>query len=274
MQLEVFRGQDMRSVVAWVQRSLGSDAMIIRTNVLKRPDGDIYEVVAAPPQELDEYRRELVVGPVSEQIATRPTTAPYRIALVGPPGAGKTTAAMKLVLHPRGVGTKKVGMITLDTYRVGAIDEAQTYAEIAGIPLEVVYHAREVEAALERLAHLDVVVIDTPGRVATEAGWKGALKTLGADEVHLVLPASLQLAVARSFRERLRDVGVTHALFTKLDEVPGDVGLAALSDALQLPVRWVGDGFEVPGELAPAGNRIVRSLGKRHHSASSHRRVG
>jgi flagellar biosynthesis protein FlhF len=56
---------------------------------------------------------------------------------------------------------------------------------------------------------------------------------------------------------------VTHALITKVDEIPADVGLATMADALELPVRWVGDGYEVPGRLAPAASRIVRSLGKR-----------
>jgi flagellar biosynthesis protein FlhF len=171
MQLEMFRGQELRSVVAWVHRSLGADAMIIRTNVLKRPDGDVYEVVAARPQELEEYNRTLSEGPVSIRIAERRGTRPYVIALVGPPGAGKTTATVKLALHPRGVGGRKVGLMTLDTYRVGGVEELQTYAEIAGLPLEVVYHAREVEAALERLAHLEAVIVDTPGRSTNGSGW-------------------------------------------------------------------------------------------------------
>jgi flagellar biosynthesis protein FlhF len=261
MQLETFRGQELRSVIAWVHRSLGEDALVVRTNVLKRPEGDVYEVVAARPQDMDAYRRTLTEGPISTRIAERKSARPYVVALVGPPGAGKTTAAMKVALHPRGIGGKRVGLVTLDTYRVGAVEEMQTYAEIAGLPLEVVYHAREVEAALERMAGLDVVVVDTPGRATTESAWVHALRALQPDEVHLVLPAGLRLDVARGLRDRLASIGPTHALLTKLDELPGDAGLASTVDALELPVRWLGEGYEVPGRLAPATSRIVRSLG-------------
>lgn len=263
MQLETFRGRELRSVVSWITQSMGDDAMIVDTNLIHRPEGDYYEVLVAPPEDLAEYRRKLSGGPILERIATRKGAGPYVVALVGPPGAGKTTAAMKIALHPNGVGSRKVGLLTLDTYRVGAVDEMQTYAEIAGLPLEVVYHVREVEAAMERLQHLDAVVIDTPGRARTDSGWGQALRKLAADEVHLVLPASLRDDVAGEFKNRLSATGITHALFTKLDEVPGDVGLAALAGTLELPVRWIGDGYEVPGKLSSAGSRIVRSLGKR-----------
>lgn len=262
MQLETFRGPDLRTVIAGIQEALGADAMIVRTNVIKRPEGDVFEVLAAPPERLAEYRDSLAVGPVSQRMAERPAVRPYVIALVGPPGAGKTTAAMKLALHPRGVGGRRVGLITLDTYRVGAVEEAQAYAEVAGLPLEVVYHLREVPAAMARLSSAEVVIVDTPGRNADGAGWFHALKRLEADEVHLVVPASLRSDLAAEAKRRMEPVGITHALFTKLDEVPGDVGLTDIANALGLPIRWVGDGYEVPGRLSPAGTRLVRALGK------------
>ena len=263
MQLETFRGPDLRSVMAWVHRSLGDDAMIVRTNVLKRDSGPIYEVFASTPEKLKEYRRDLSQGPVAPHVQALRGTRPYVIALVGPPGAGKTTATMKMALHPRGVGTGRVGLITLDTYRVGAVEEFQTYAEIAALRSEVLYHAREAEAALQRLADHEVVLVDTPGRTADGTGWVETLEALKPDEVHLVLPAGLRKEVAVSLHRRLHRVGVTHALFTKLDEVPGDAGLAELAETVGLPTRWIGDGYEVPGELALATSRIFRSLGSR-----------
>lgn len=263
MQLETFRGPDLRSVMAWVHRSLGDEAMIVRTNVLKRPTGPIYEVYASTPEVLKEYRRDLSQGPVAPCVQELGGTRPYVIAVVGPPGAGKTTATMKMALHPRGIACGRVGLVTLDTYRVGAVEEFQTYAEISGLRSEVLYHPREAAAALERLAGHDVILIDTPGRAADGTGWVETLKELAPDEVHLVLPAGLRKEVAVSLQRGLRGVGITHALFTKLDEVPGDAGLADLAESIGLPTRWVGDGYEVPGELALATSRIFRSLGSR-----------
>jgi flagellar biosynthesis protein FlhF len=66
------------------------------------------------------------------------------LALVGPTGAGKTTTLAKLAAHAEAFGGWKVGAITIDTYRVGALEQLQLYAEVAGFPVEVVYDAREV----------------------------------------------------------------------------------------------------------------------------------
>ena len=266
MQLEVFRGRDMRSLMAWVERSLGDEALIVRTNVLPRPDGDVYEVLVAPPAELAAYR-EKVAGPHLAERMTGPRDGgPLVIAVVGPPGAGKTTAAMKLALHPYGIGETKIGLLTLDTHRVGAVDEMQTYSEVAGLPLEVVYHPREVAGALERLGHVDAIVVDTPGRDPEGSAWGQALRALQPDEVHLVVPATVRRPIARSYRADFRATEPTHALFTKLDQLPGDVGLSDLAEAVDMPVRWVSDGYEVPGVLASGSGRIVRSLGKRSPS--------
>lgn len=265
MQLETFQGRDLQAVIGQVRRTLGKDAMIVRTRVHTTDTGRTIEVVAADPEKVEALRRRLDGGLAAARRAkTRKRIGPYVVALVGPPGAGKTTTAVKLALHPRGVADKKVGLVTLDTHRVGGIEELQTYAELADLPLEVVYHKREVAGALERLRHVDVVVVDTPGRLPAdpvESGWGAALAGMDPDEIHLVMPAGIRLDVARGLRDRFAGVGPTHALYSKLDEVPEDRGLAELAEALALPTRWVTDGHDVPGALAPAGPRILEALG-------------
>lgn len=265
MQLETFRGRDLPTVMGLVRRSLGKEAMIVRTQVADGPKGRVVEIVAADANAVEELRRKLDGGRAAAQRAKgRRRIGPYVVALVGPPGAGKTTTAVKLALHPRGLGSKKVGLITLDTHRVGAIEELQTYAELADLPLEVVYHKREVAAALHRLRSCQVVVVDTPGRLPAdpeESGWGSALAEMDADEVHLVLPAGLRLDVARTQKDRFGGAGVTHVLYSKVDELPQERGLAELAEAVGLPARWLADGHDIPGTLSPAGPRILRALG-------------
>ena len=91
--------------------------------------------------------------------------------------------------------------------------------------------------------------------------WNASLAALAPREVHLVLPASLRPDLASSVRGELRDAGVTHALLSKLDEVPYEHGVAELAARVALPVRWVTDGQDVPADLHAGWPRIVQSLG-------------
>src|SRR5690606_14543394 len=126
------------------------------------------------------------------------------------------------------------------------IEQLAIVADLAGLPLEVAYAAGEVEGAINRLApSCDVILIDTPGRSpraeALNSEWGALLDEASADEVHLVLPATLRgdiaEAVVRSFATR----GTSHLLLTKIDEVPGETGVADLAGAVGLPTRWITD---------------------------------
>ena len=86
---------------------------------------------------------------------------PRTIALVGPTGVGKTTTIAKLAANFKLKYHKNVGLITLDTYRIAAVDQLRTYAHIIGLPLHVAASAEELTAALRQCAGCDVVLIDT-----------------------------------------------------------------------------------------------------------------
>jgi flagellar biosynthesis protein FlhF len=268
MQLDVFRGRDLRDVMDKVKRTLGEDAMIVRTEVKQLAYGKGVEIIASSAAEVEAFRNSLgaAAQPPREQASKGAHIGPYLIALVGPAGSGKTSTAIKMALSNHGLGDRKVGLLTLDTYRVGALAELQTYAEITGLPLEVVYARRELSDAAVRLRECDAIIIDTPGRgpeaMQARAPWHDLLHELRPDEVHLVVPAGVRLDVATHLSSAFMPLGVTHLLPTKLDEVPGDRGLAELAEAARLPVRWVTDGQDIPGNIRPAGPRIFSSLGQ------------
>jgi flagellar biosynthesis protein FlhF len=242
--------------------------MIIRTEVKELAFGRGVEIVASSEDAVDAFCENL--GGTRTGLGDPATgdsrIGPYIIALVGPGGGGKTSTAVKLALSSQGLGGRKVGFLTLDTYRVGAVTELQTYAEITGLPLEVVYNRRELSGAAVRLRGCDVIVVDTPGRVPKDsegtAPWHNLLREIRADETHFVVPSGMRVGVALSLSSSFSDLGVTHLLPTKLDEVQDDGTLAALAEALRLPVRWVTDGQEIPGGLRAAGPKILTSLGK------------
>ena len=268
MVAERFRGADLAHVANRARRSFGDDVVILHTRVVREGRVPIVEVMAAPAA---------VVESVRARIEAKPFRAPFRhadsrpfcIALVGPTGAGKTTTAAKLAVRKGAFGAARVGLITIDTYRVGGMEQLATYAELADVPFEVVYDAREVGAAFVRLAMCDVIIIDTPGRspAATELTerWRTLLDQFRPDETHLVLPASLRhdlaFDAARAYMATRTHVGASHLLLTKLDEVPRDTGVADLALSLQLPVRWIADGQDVPADLKPGTSRILRGYG-------------
>jgi flagellar biosynthesis protein FlhF len=286
MRLETFRGSDLSSISDSARRSFGDDAMIVRTRVLRTGSEPLIEVVAAAARDVEQFKATLEPGPLGQLGARRvddaarsPLSArPFVLALVGPTGAGKTTTTAKLASHDEALGGSRVGLITLDTYRVGAVEQLETYAEIAGLPMEVVYEATDVPAAMRRLSRCDLIIVDAPGRspaaVEHNAQWREALALLAPDEVHLVIPATMRADVAVAVRDTIlpddSTLRVTHALLTKLDEVPGEVGVAELAHRLDLPARWVTDGQEIPGDLRVAVPRLLRALGAMMPAPETH----
>ena len=269
---QTFRGPELSIVGARARRALGDDAVILGTRVLRAGGETIVEVLAAASSDVQRFTRRVTAAPMERRDPD--AQRPFVLALVGPTGAGKTTSAIKLALNHAAFGAQRVGLITLDTYRAGAVAQLETYAEVARLPMEVVYDAADVAGALGRLSRCDVVIVDTPGRGPRtsddDAPWRALLAALAPDEVHLVIPATMRTELAEGLRDRLDALlvaesdprGVTHALLTKLDEVPDDDGVAALAAQLDLPVRWVAEGQDIPADLAPGAPRLLAALGR------------
>jgi flagellar biosynthesis protein FlhF len=266
MRFESFHGTDLRRVFDETRQALGEDAIIVRSHLTRNSGHVRVEVIAARAADIERLRERLTVDPpqLQKSIGGRGRFGPYVVALVGPTGAGKTTTAAKLALHPDAFGQKRVGLLTLDTFRVGAIEQMQAFAEIAELRLEVVYDEREAIGALKRLDDCDVVIVDTPGRGPRSsddsARWQAVMKPLSPDEVHLVVPATIRTDIATALRDAYAACAPTHVIISKVDEAPEDGGLAALAAALDLPSRWMTDGQAIPDDLRSA-RRILSTLG-------------
>ena len=268
MLAEAFRGADLLHVADRARRALGDDVMILHTRTVRDDGVPLVEVLAAPAETVERARARLEAAPLTIPPVAR-TGRPYVIALVGPTGAGKTTTAAKLAIRPGTFGTARAGLLTLDTYRIGGVEQLATFAELAGVACDVAQDVDELPDALARLAGSDVVIVDTAGRspAADDANaWcRTMLDALAPDEIHLVLPATLRadlaLDVARAWRTTRTHRGATHLLVSKLDEVPSERGVADLALSLELPTRWITDGQDVPTTLRPSLPRLLRSFG-------------
>ncbi len=266
---ERFRGVDLSRVADRARRTLGDDVMILHTRTVRDGGVSMVEVLAATSTSLDRVRARLEPTPFPVNMR-KADGRPYVIALVGPTGAGKTTTAAKLAVRRGMFGSARPGLLTIDTYRVGGMEQLATYAELADVPFEVVYDAREIDAAMKRLsASCDVIIIDTPGRSPAQAElterWRSLLDAIAPDEVHLVVPASLRADLAvdigRAYRGTRAHCGATHLLLSKVDEVPRESGISDLALSLEMPARWVTDGQDVPTDLKPGLPRLLRAWG-------------
>lgn len=181
------------------------------------------------------------------------------VALVGPTGVGKTTTIAKLAAAFRLNQQRRVGLITIDTYRIAAVDQLKTYADIMNLPLEVAATAQEMRNALTALADCQLVLIDTTGRSPRDAmriaEQRALLAQADPDEVHLVLSATTSLASQQLAMRAYAGVNPSALVLTKLDELPQAGSLAGLLRETALPLSYTTHGQNVPDDIRPAQRR-------------------
>ncbi|MEX2558714.1 MAG: flagellar biosynthesis protein FlhF, partial [Pirellulales bacterium] len=157
----------------------------------------------------------------------------------------------------------RVGLITVDTYRIAAVEQLRTYADIIDLPMKVVSTPREMRQAVETMAGLDLVLLDTAGRSPKDEvklqELKAFLTEAAADEVHLVLSSVASAGALERTAARFASVGTTALVLTKLDEATGLGNLLPLLRSSKLPLSYLTDGQNVPDDIAAADpHRLAR----------------
>jgi flagellar biosynthesis protein FlhF len=187
----------------------------------------------------------------------------HLVALVGPTGVGKTTTIAKLAANYRLREKRRVGLITVDTYRIAAVEQLRTYADIIDLPMEIVSTPGEMHQAVARMADLDLILMDTAGRSPRDEVKIQELKLMLAeaapDEVHLVLSGVASAASLSKTAEQFAAVGTTALVLTKLDEALSLGNLLPLLRTSGLPLSYLTHGQNVPDDIAAAdGARLAR----------------
>ena len=187
------------------------------------------------------------------------------VALVGPTGVGKTTTVAKLAASFKLGRGLRIGLVTVDTYRIAAVEQLRTYAEIIDIPLAVANDPGEMADAIDGLGAVDLVLIDTAGRSPRDEPKIRELAEFLAearpDEVHLVLSASVGERALRAAAERFALVHADRLILSKLDEAEGLGHLLALVARSGLPVSYLTTGQAVPDDIEPADRaRLARLI--------------
>ncbi len=157
-----------------------------------------------------------------DTIQLREDGKPTVVVFLGPTGVGKTTTLAKIAADYSLNKKKGVALITADTYRIAAVDQLKTYADILGVPVTVVYSAEEVEGVIEKFSDKDLILIDTAGRSIKEKEQFEELSKLvefsNADEVYLVLSSTTSASNCKEIMNNYSFLEKYKLIFTKLDE--------------------------------------------------------
>jgi flagellar biosynthesis protein FlhF len=187
-----------------------------------------------------------------------------RVALVGPSGVGKTTAAAKLAATHALDPDLEVALLSLDNYRVAASDQLRAYADIIGVPSAVVADQAELDEALQKFCRYDLILIDTPGINPRDAApirmLTGMLDKIEGLEVHLLLSAAARMRDCVDLFDQLTGLPVERLLFSKIDETNACGSLLNIALRLRLPVACLFDGATGPDGLKDADLETLAAL--------------
>lgn len=192
-----------------------------------------------------------IAAPITGQSGRHKT-----VALVGPTGVGKTTTIAKLAANFRLRDGLRTGLVTVDTYRIAAVEQLRTYAEIIDLPMKVVTSPQEMRRALDELSGLDLVLIDTAGRSPRDdlriSELKACLQEARADEIHLVLSAATAPRDLPEIAQQFAAVPLTAVILTKLDELLHPGNLLSIARQLRYGISHLTTGQDVPDDIESA----------------------
>ena len=186
------------------------------------------------------------------------------VALVGPPGAGKTCTLAKLAARYGVAGRKRTHILSADVNRIAAAEQLRTLAAILGLGCDVVETPVALRQALEEHRLKDLLLIDTPGLGCAdlEDGRELArmLASLPEMDTHLVLPASMKPADMYRIAEQYAMFQPAKLLFTRLDETMRFGALVSEAVRGGRPVSFLASGQEIPDALEPATSERLAQL--------------
>ncbi len=199
-----------------------------------------------------------------EAIKPRADGRPHKLALIGPTGVGKTTTLAKLAADCKLRHKLNVALVTIDTYRIAAVEQLRTYAQIIGVPLHVANSPMDMRTIVEKCAGYDVLLIDTAGRSQRDGEKLGELRAYldaaDPDEVHLVLASNARHDVMLEAAERFAAIGTDRIIFTKLDEAVSFGVLLNVARKVNKRLSFVTTGQEVPRDIEPGCSKRLARL--------------
>lgn len=177
--------------------------------------------------------------------------------MIGPTGVGKTTTIAKIASREYLLNNKKVGLITMDTYRIGAVEQLKTYANILGLPFEIVNDPSDMKKKIDKLSYCDIILIDTLGTSPKNQDKLDDINEYiqAIDKninTYLVLSISTDSDTTLSILDKYKQLDYDALILTKLDEVSNLTNFWCIIENNSYPIQFFCNGQDVPDDIQNA----------------------
>lgn len=186
------------------------------------------------------------------------------VVLVGPTGVGKTTTIAKLAGKLALIEKKKVGLITIDTYRIGAVEQLKTYANIMHIPFKVILTLEEIDSELENMKDCDVILIDTTGRSSNNlmqlSELRSFIEKVNTENIYLVQSCTTKNKDIKHICKSFEILNYKKIIITKLDETTSYGGILNIMHYSKKPLSFITVGQNVPDDIKQCSKEEICKL--------------
>ncbi len=187
-----------------------------------------------------------------------------KVALVGPTGVGKTTCIAKLAVISKIIHKLKVGLISIDTYRLGAIDQLRIFSEISDIEMSVAYEPNDMQKLIRKFKDKDLIFIDTVGRsqrsIENLNKIREYLTAAEVDEIILVVSSTNSYRTLYDVAQKFKVLNYNSAIFSKVDEAVTYGNILNLSHNFTLPILFLTNGQVIPDDIISVNSEYLANI--------------
>ncbi len=191
-------------------------------------------------------------------------TKQKRMAFIGPTGVGKTTTLAKIAAQYLATQSNSIALITIDTYRIAAVEQLKVYGEIMHLPVEVVINPQQLVDALEKHSDKELILIDTAGRSPQDSLSLEEIQSFFTEDLqienHLVLSATTRDNELLETLKSFRPFSLHSTIFTKTDECTSLGVILNTQIQNSTPLSYITNGQRVPEDIMEADKNILAQL--------------